>query len=282
MFYTSIYIFNNTLTFSLLLTQGHAKYALSPQGSNVGNQVIDSQILGFPEFQRDNSLNEIGKLNDLNGKENHVFEDQEGPLQFLQSSMVQETAMKTRTLDSSSSSVPDSSVNGNGSFSVNGNSSEVLEEPFLSVAFQSNSLAPIAFAEEMTLQVEESQDVADSDLELPLSVVEPEHNTSVGLDNTLDTINGHTKEKIDLHAIKSDVIFGESVREGLYMFYDDNNLASESMTPLSSIKSLSPSTSFVNSTELSSAIRNISLDGLGLSADISLQNAGIYIKENTR
>lgn len=265
------------------LNQGHAKYALSPQGSNVANQVIDNQILGFPEFQRDNTLNEIGKLNDLNGKDNHVFEDQEVHLQFLQSSMVQETAMKTRTLDSSSSvldssvngnSVLDSSVNGNSSFSVNGNSSEVLEEPFLSVTFQSNSLASIAFAEEMTLQVEESQDVADSALELPLSEVKPEHKTSsVGLDKALDTINGHTKEKIDLHAIKSNVIFGESVREGLYMFYDDNNLASESMTPLSSIKSLSPSTSFVNSTELSSAIRNISLDGLGLSADISLQNA---------
>jgi hypothetical protein len=38
----------------------------------------------------------------------------------------------------------------------------------------------------------------------------------------------------------------------------------------------------VNSTGLSSAIRNISLNGLGLSADISLQNAGNYIKENAR
>jgi hypothetical protein len=68
----------------------------------------------------------------------------------------------------------------------------------------------------------------------------------------------------------------------MYMFYDDNNLTSKSMTPLNSIKSLSPSTSFVNSTKLSSAIRNIILDGLGLSADISLQNAGNYIKENAR
>ncbi|GAU49999.1 hypothetical protein TSUD_91170 [Trifolium subterraneum] len=247
------------------LNQGHAKFALSPQGSNAGNQVIDRQILGFPEFQRDNSLTEIGKLNGHIGKDNHVFEDQEAPLQFLQSSMVQETALKTQTLDSSSS-VLDSGVNGN--------SSEVLEEPFLSVAFHPSSLEPIAFAEEMTLQVEENQDVADSDLELPLSMVKPEHNvSSVGLDNALDTIYEHTKENIDLRAIKSDVLFGESVRDGLYMFYEDNNSASGSMTPLSSIKSFSPRASSVNSTGLSSAIRNISLNGLGLSAEISLQNA---------
>jgi hypothetical protein len=188
--------------------------------------------------------------------------------------MVQETALKTQTLDSSSS-VLDSGVNGN--------SSEVLEEPFLSLAFQSSSLEPISFAEEMTLQVEENQDVADSDLELPLSIVKPDHNvSSVGLDNALDTIYEHTKEKIDLRAIKSDVLFGESVRDGLYQFYEDNNSASRSMTPLSSIKSFSPRASSVNSTGLSSAIRNISLNGLGLSADISLQNAGNYIKENAR
>ncbi|CAL5212581.1 unnamed protein product [Lathyrus oleraceus] len=252
------------------LNQGRAEFALSPQGSNVGNQVIDSQILDFPEFQRDNSLNEVGKLNDHNGKDNHVFEDQEVHCQFLQSSMVQETALKTQTLDSSSS-VLDSSVNGN--------SSHVLEEPFLSVAFKSSPLEPIAFAEEMTLHVEENQGVVDSNLELPLSMVKPEHTaSSVGLDNTLDTINGHTHEKIELHAIKSDVLFGESVREGLYMFYEDNNSASVSVTPLSSNKSFSPSASSVNRTRLSAAIRNISLNRLGLSADVSLQNAE-YIDE---
>ncbi|CAJ2679490.1 unnamed protein product [Trifolium pratense] len=250
--------------------QGHAKFALSPQGSNAGNQVIDRQILGFPEFQRDNSLTEIGKLNGHIGKDNHVFEDQEAPLQFLQSTMVQETALKTQTLDSSLS-VLDSGVNGN--------SSEVLEEPFLSVAFQSSSLEPIAFAEEITLQVEENQDAADSDLELPLGTVKPEHNVSSGgLDNALDTIYEHTKENIDLRAIKSDVLFGESVRDGLYMFYEDNNSASGSMTSLSSIKSFSPRASSVNSTGLTSAIRNISLNGLGSSADISLQHAE-YVEE---
>ncbi|CAI8616851.1 unnamed protein product [Vicia faba] len=253
------------------LNQGRAKFALSPQGSNVGNQVIDSQILGFPEFQRDNSLNEVGKLSDHQGKDNHVFEDQEVHRQFLESSMVQETAFKTRTLDSSSS-VLDSSVNGN--------SSHVLEEPFLSVAFQSSPLEPIAFAEEMTLQVEENQDVVDSNLELPLSMVKPEQSaSSVGLGNALDPINGHIDEKIELHAIKSDVPFGESVREGLYMFYEDNNSAPGSITPLSSSKSFSPSDSFVNRTELPEAIRNISLNGLGLSADVCLQNAEYIDRE---
>lgn len=274
MFYTSIYIINNNLTFSLLLTQGHAKYALSPQGSNVGNQVIDSQILGFPKFQRDNSLSEIGKLNDINGKENHVFEDQEVHLQFLQSSMVQETALKTQTIDSSSS-VLDSSVNDN--------SSEVLEEPFLSVTFQSGSLEPIAFAEEMTLQVVENQDVVDSDLELPLSMVKPEHDaSSVDVDNALSTINEHTKEKIELRAIKSGVLFGESVREGLYMFYEDKNSASGSMKPLSSNESLSTGASFANSKGFPSAIGNTSVNGLRLSTDISQRNAGNYMKENAK
>lgn len=178
--------------------------------------------------------------------------------------MVQETALKTQTLESSSS-VLDSSVNGNGS--------HVLEEPFLSVAFQSSPLEPIAFAEEMTLQVEENQDVVGSNLELPLSMVQPEHSApSVGLDDTHDTVNGHIDEKNELHAIKSDVL-GESVREGLYMFYEDNNSAPESVTPLSN-KSFSPSASFVNKTGRPAAIRNISLNGLRLSADVSLQNEG--------
>ncbi|XP_058730147.1 pentatricopeptide repeat-containing protein MRL1, chloroplastic-like [Vicia villosa] len=251
------------------LSQGRANFALSPQGSNVGNQVIDSQILSFPEFQRDNSLNDAGKLNDHKGKDIHVFEDQEVHRHFLESSMVQETALKTQTLESSSS-VLDSSVNGNGS--------HVLEEPFLSVAFQSSPLEPIAFAEEMTLQVEENQDVVDSNLELPLSMVKPEPSaSSVGLDDTHDTVNGHIDEKIELHAIKSDVPFGESVREGLYMFYEDNNSAPGSITPLSN-KSFSPSASFVNKTGGPAAIRNISLNGLRLSADVSLQNAE-YIDE---
>lgn len=248
----SIYIINTFLTFSRLQTQGHAKFALSPQGSNVGNQVIDSQILGFPEFQRDKPLNEIGKLNEHNGEDN---------LQCLKSSMVM-----TETPHSSSSVLD---------FSVNSNSSKVLDESSLSAAFQSSSIQPLAFAEEMALQVEENQDKVDSDPKLPLNMVEPKQNaSSVSVNNALAT-------KIELDAISSDVLFGESAREGLYMFYEENKSATGSMTPLNSLKSLSPRASIMNGKGLPSAIGNNTLKGLGLSTDISLESTGNYnMKEN--
>lgn len=183
--------------------------------------------------------------------------------------MVQEAALKTKTSDSSFS-VFDSSVNNN--------SSEVLNESFLSAAFQTSSLEPLAFAEEMALQVEENQDEVDSDPKLPLNMVESEHNALlVGVNDAHATINGHTKEKIE-PVISNDVLFGESVREGLYMFYEDNKSATGSMTPLSSVKSFSPRASFTNRKGFPSGTGNTTLNGLGLSTDISLQSAGDYIK----
>ncbi|XP_061342102.1 pentatricopeptide repeat-containing protein MRL1, chloroplastic [Gastrolobium bilobum] len=246
-------------------SRGHAKFALSPQGSNVGNQVIDSHILGFPEFQRDIPLNEIGKLKDYKGEDNCALEDKETHLPFLKSSVVHEAAFMTKTSESSSS-VLDSNVNDN--------SSKVLDESFLSVAFQSSSLQSLAFAEEMAIQVEENQDKVDSDPELPLGMVKSEPKASSDcVNNALPTINEHTKEKIDLGAISSDVLFGESVRGELYMFYEDSKSATGSMTPLGSLKSLSTRASFRNRKVLTSAMRNITLKGSGLSTDIPLQSA---------
>ncbi|KAG4966980.1 hypothetical protein JHK87_032631 [Glycine soja] len=246
--------------------RGHAKFALSSQGTNVGNRVIDREILGFTEFQRDNTLTEIGKLKDHHGEDYRVFEENEIHIPFLKSSVVQEVVAATEASESSSS-VLDSGVNNN-------NGSKVLDEAFLSVAFSPSSLQPLEFAEEMAIQVEESQDKVDSDDELPLNMVEPEHSaSSVSVNNALTTVDGHTKEKIELGAVNDDVLFGEPVREGLYMFYEVNKPATGSMTPLSSLKSLSPRASFRNKKGLPSVMGNGALKGSGLSTDIPLQSA---------
>lgn len=253
--------------------RGHAKFALSSQGTNVGNRVIDREILGFTEFQRDNTLTEIGKLKDHHGEDYRVFEENEIHIPFLKSSVVQEVVAATEASESSSS-VLDSGVNNN-------NGSKVLDEAFLSVAFSPSSLQPLEFAEEMAIQVEESQDKVDSDDELPLNMVESEHTaSSVSVNNALTTVDEHTKEKIELGAIDNDILFGESVREGLYMFYEVNKPATRSMTPLSSLKSLSPRASFRNKKGLPSVMGNGALKGSGLSTDIPLQSAGNYVKEN--
>ncbi|KAJ1393767.1 Pentatricopeptide repeat-containing protein, chloroplastic, partial [Sesbania bispinosa] len=233
--------------------------------SNLDSSVIDSQILSFPEFQRDNQVNDIGKLKDRNGEDNHALEDKEVRLPFLESPMVHEAAFTTETSESSSSSLDSS---------VNNNSSKVLDESFLSVAFQSSSLQPLAFAEDMALQVEENQDQVDSDPKLPLNTDKSKHTaSSVCVNNALATINEHTKEKIELGAISSEVLFGESVREGLYMFYEDNKSATGSMTPLSSLKSLSPHASFMSGKGLPSAVGNTMIKGSGLSTEFSLKSA---------
>ncbi|CAJ1933699.1 unnamed protein product [Sphenostylis stenocarpa] len=220
------------LLVKLLQTRGHANFALSPQGTNVGSRVIDDDILGFTEFQRDNKLTEIGKLKDQHGEDYRVFEENEIHLPFLKSSVVQEVALATETSESSSS-VLDSGVNNNDS----NNSSKVLDESFLSVAFSPSSLPPLEFAEEMAIQVEESQ------------------------------------EKIELGAINGDALFGESVREGLYMFYEVNKSATGSMAPLSSLKSLSPRASFMNKKRSPSVMGNATLKATGLSTNTPLQNA---------
>lgn len=230
---------------------------LSPQGTSVGNQVIDGQILGFPEFQTDNNstLAEMAKL-----KEHH-----EEDYLFLKSSVVQEVAVATEASESSSS-VIDSGANSN--------SSKVLDESFLSMSFPPSSLQPLEFAEEMAIQVEESQDKVDSDLELPLDMVKSELTASpASVNDALATVDEHTKEKIELGAINGDFFFSESVREGLYMFYEDNKSATGSMTPLSGLKSFSPRASFMNKKGFPSAMGNGTLKSSGLSTDISLQRA---------
>ncbi|KAG5007917.1 hypothetical protein JHK85_026459 [Glycine max] len=254
--------------------RGHAKFALSSQGFNVGNRIIDREILGYTEFQREkNTLTEIGKLKDHHGEDFRVFEDNEIHIPFLKSSVVQEVALAaTETSESPSSSVLDSGANNNNNKDNNG--SKVLDEAFLSVPFSPSSLQPLEFAEEMAIQVEESQDKVDSDDELPLNMVESEHTaSSVSVNNALTTVDEHTKEKIELGAIDNDILFGESVREGLYMFYEVNKPATRSMTPLSSLKSLSPRASFMNKKGLASVMGNGALKGSGLSTDIPLQSA---------
>ncbi|KAK7341393.1 hypothetical protein VNO80_24322 [Phaseolus coccineus] len=256
---------------SLNQTRRHAKFALSPQGTNVGSQVIDGEILSFTEFQRDSTLSEIGKLKDHHGEEYRVFEENEIHLPFLKSSVVQEVALAT-DISESSSSVLDSGVNNNNN--NNNNSFKVLDESFSSVGFSSSSLPPLEFAEEMAIQVEGSQDKVDSDPELSLNNVDSEHTaSSVRVNNALATVSGHTKQKIELGSINGDVLSGESVREGLYMFYEVNKPATGSMTPLSGLKPLSPRASFMNKKRSPSVIGNVTLKGTGLSTDVSLQNA---------
>lgn len=219
-------------------------------------------------------------MKDHHGEDFRVFEDNEIHIPFLKSSVVQEVALAaTETSESPSSSVLDSGANNNNNKDNNG--SKVLDEAFLSVPFSPSSLQPLEFAEEMAIQVEESQDKVDSDDELPLNMVESEHTaSSVSVNNALTTVDGHTKEKIELGAIDNDILFGESVREGLYMFYEVNKPATRSMTPLSSLKSLSPRASFRNKKGLPSVMGNGALKGSGLSTDIPLQSAGNYVKEN--
>ncbi|KAK7264209.1 hypothetical protein RJT34_31814 [Clitoria ternatea] len=240
-------------------TRGHAKFALSPQGTNVGNQVIDGHILGFPEFQRDNSLNEIGMLKD------HGGDDKELHLSFLKSSMVQEVALGTETSESSSSVIESS---------VNSNSSMVSDESFLSVAFPSGSLQPLDFAEEIAVQAEENQDKVDSDPELPWNMVKYKHTaSSASLNNSQAKTNELTEEKIELSAINSDVLFGERAREELYMFFEDEKSETRSMTPLNSLNALSPHASLMNKKGSPSAIGSTTLNGSRISPDISLQSA---------
>ena len=198
-----------------------------------------------------------------------MFEENEIHLPFLRSSVVQEVALAAETSESSST-VLDSGVNNNS----NNNSFKVLDESFSSVGFSSSSLPPLEFAEEMVIQVEESQDKVDSDPELSLNNVESEHTaSSVRVNSALATVGGRTKEKIELGSINGDVVFGESVREGLYMFYEVNKPATGSMTPLSGLKPLSPRASFMNKKRSPSVMGNVTLKGTGLSTDIPLQNA---------
>lgn len=189
--------------------------------------------------------------------------------------------MHTNTSDSSSA-VLDSNVSNN--------TFNVFKDSFLPVAFQSTSLQPLAFAEKM----EENQDKLDSDPVLPLNIdkldsdpvlplntVKLEHTaSSVSVNNALPTINEHSKEKFELGSISSDVIFGESVRQELYMFYEVNKPATGSMSPLSRWKPLSPHASFVNRKGLPSAMGNSNgtIKGSGLSTDTSLQSTGNSIR----
>ncbi|KAI4297590.1 hypothetical protein L6164_037475 [Bauhinia variegata] len=119
----------------------------SSLGSNVGNQAIQTQILDFQEFQRDNSLKEVGLLEESR-ENNHVFVDKEAHLPFWRSSVVHGEVVMIKSSDSSSE-VLVSSVNASTS-----NDSKVVDQSFLPVAYQSSSFEPLAFAERITeLQV---------------------------------------------------------------------------------------------------------------------------------
>ncbi|KAI4297712.1 hypothetical protein L6164_037588 [Bauhinia variegata] len=305
---------------------GRPKFALS-QGSNVGNQAIQTNILGFQRFQIENSLEEIGLLKESTGELNHAFEDKEAQMLFWRSTVVHEEAVMTKTsesssdflvssvnngsssnnsevLEQSSESSPDflvSSVNGSSSnnselvheetvmtktsetssdflvSSVNNgsssNNSEAVKQSFLPVAYQSSSLEPITSVEEITeLHVGRSQDESDSNSELLIIMDESKPPAaSVDVENALKTVDEHAKEKSELDAISNDVLFGESAREELYMFYEANKSSNGSMLPLSSLKSFSPHTSFLKRNKLSSTIGNTILKGSELSTEKSAE-----------
>ncbi|KAI4299913.1 hypothetical protein L6164_033333 [Bauhinia variegata] len=237
---------------------GRPTFALS-QGSNVGNQAIQTQILDFQEFQRDNSLKEVGLLEERR-EHNHVFVDKEAQLPFWRSSVVHEEVVMTKTSDSSSE-VLVSSVNASTS-----NDSKVVDQSFLPVAYQSSSFEPLTFAEGITeLQVERSQDEVDSNAEFLIIMDESKSTAaSVHVENALRTVDKHAKEKNELDVISNDVLLGKSDREEVYMFYEVRKPPTGSMLLSSGLKPLSPHASFLNSNKLSSTIVNITLSGSAL------------------
>ncbi|KAI4297594.1 hypothetical protein L6164_037479 [Bauhinia variegata] len=136
----------------------------SSLGSNVGNQAIQTQILDFQEFQRDNSLKEVGLLEEST-EHNLVFVDKEAQLPFWRSSVVHEEVVMTK-----------------------------LQILLLS------SFEPLTFAEGITeLQVERSQDEVDSNAELLIIMDESKSTAaSVHVENALRTVDKHAKEKMTL------------------------------------------------------------------------------------
>lgn len=222
-------------------------------------------------------LKEIGILEDKSGEKNHDFEGKETQLSYWRSSLVKEEAIMTKKLESPSD-VLTSSAN-NASYL---NSSKVVDESCVSMDLQSSSFEPLSFATAMTeLQAEESQDKTHSDSELPIIMDKSEHTASSDcVDNALTIVKEHAKEKIELGAIRSDVLNGESVqRQELYMFYEVNKSATGSMIPLSSSKSPSSHSSFIKKNELYSKMGDPTLKGPELLKEVSLEIAGNVITE---
>ncbi|XP_028767985.1 pentatricopeptide repeat-containing protein MRL1, chloroplastic [Neltuma alba] len=259
---------------------GHPTFALSQQGSNIGNQAIESQILCFQEFQGENLLKEIGILEHKSDKENHDFDGKEAQLTYWTSPMVQEEAVVTEKFESPSeatvteklespSDVLSSSVN----IASSSDSSKVVDESHLSMEFQSSSFEPLSFAAEMTeIQVDETRDKALSDSELPIIINKSEHTASFDpVNNEFTIAKDRAKEKIELGAITSDVLIGESTRQELYMFYEVNMSSTGSMSPLNGLKSPPAHASFMKKKELQSTIGNNALKRPESLTEVSLE-----------
>ncbi|KAE9620327.1 putative tetratricopeptide-like helical domain, pentacotripeptide-repeat region of PRORP [Lupinus albus] len=104
-----------------------------------------------------------------------------------------------------------------------------------------------------------------SDPDLPFTLIQFEENaaaaaaaSSVTQNDALD--EEHSEEKIELGSISNGFLFGESVREDLYMFYEANKKpANGTISSPGSWKPLSPNASFVNGNGFPSEIGNVTL-----------------------
>lgn len=213
-------------------------------------------------------------MEDKSERENHDFEGKEVQLAYCTSAKVQGEAVVTEKLESPSD-VLISSVN----TASSSNSSKAIEGSHLSMEFPSGSFEPLSFAAEMTkLQVEETRDEAHSDSELPVIINNLEHAASFDpLNSEFTIVKDHAKEKIELGAITTDVLVGESARQELYMFYQVNMSSTGSMSPLNGLKSQPSHSFFMKKKELQSRMVNNALKGPESLKEVSGNTTNEYI-----
>ncbi|KAJ7967220.1 Pentatricopeptide repeat [Quillaja saponaria] len=243
----------------------HPTFALPQLGSDTGNHIVESQILGFEDLQTESLLKEV-ELKDNSHETSQTFEDEEAQLPFWRSAVVNEEAIM-----SPASSVLASNVN------HSSNISEVTDQVLSPMFFERGAVQPIEFSNELTdLQMEESQEEIKSDPELPISMDEIKYTTaSVCLNNAFAELNEHGEPKVELgeegqiisydafsgeegQTISYDAFSGESVREELYMFY---GVDKSSAAPLKGLRSSSPRASVSNRNKVFSPMRSAPLKG---------------------
>lgn len=234
---------------------GPPNFALLELGQDVMKWVFGGQILGFGELHKGKERN---RLRDEIGDSSHAYEDEEAPLLFQNSALIDEEALVTKTLLPPGSDVLTSSIS----------DSSYTNGP----VFDSCAVQPLTFDKEMTaLQVEGPEEEIASDLELPTLMDNIELNAaSVNINNSPAEVNAYNKANEEHgeegKTISDSVFLGESVREELYMFYEANESVTKSMASSSTLKSFSHHASVLNSNKYSSLMRN--------SAQVSLQTAG--------
>ncbi|GLT70764.1 hypothetical protein SLA2020_428240 [Shorea laevis] len=130
---------------------GPPNFALLEIGQDVMKWVFGGQILGFGELHKEKERN---RLRDEIGDSSHAYEDEEAPLLFQNSALIDEEALVTKTLLPPGSDVLTSSIS----------DSSYTNGP----VFDSCAVQPLTFDKEMTaLQVEGPEEEIASDLELP-------------------------------------------------------------------------------------------------------------------